>query len=222
MLTVLIVATGIALGASPVRLGLAWSAWQAPLPFGMAMAVSTTVSFLANRRRAREPEEALVLRRVASELKAGKSLRMALLAAAQGSSLDLRRAVRLGAAGRPLAEVAAVLAPSMKGGQAVAAAVRVAATTGGRVSEVFDRLAVMASEDAALRRERKVLTAQARLSAGIVGGFPLIFVAWQALSGGLARLIELGPVGIGVTVVGLGFLLSGIAVVAALLWKAER
>jgi Flp pilus assembly protein TadB len=110
----------------------------------------------------------------------------------------------------------------MKGGQAVAAAVRVAATTGGRVSEVFDRLAVMASEDAALRRERKVLTAQARLSAGIVGGFPLIFVAWQALSGGLARLIELGPVGIGVTVVGLGFLLSGIAVVAALLWKAER
>jgi tight adherence protein B len=222
MLTALIVATGLALGASPLRLVLAWSAWQAPMPFAMAMAASSATSFLAGRRRTREPEEAVVLRRAAAELKAGKSLRMALLAAAQGSSLDLGRAVRLGVAGRPLAEVAVALAPAMKGGQAVAAAVRVAATTGGRVSEVFDRLAVMASEEAALRRERRVLTAQARLSAGIVGGFPLVFVFWLALGGGLARLIELGPVGLWVTVVGLGFLLSGIVVVLALLWKAER
>jgi tight adherence protein B len=222
MLTALVFGLGLAAGVPPLRLVLLWAAWSQPVPLGMAVALITTLSWWRRRSQLVEPEEAIFLRTLAAELRAGQSLRLALLETARRSALDLREVVRTAATGRPLAEVGAALASRLEGGETISLALRVAAGTGGRASDIFDRLAVLATEEVGLRRERRALSAQARLSAAIVGGFPLLFLAWQLWRGSLAALFALGPLGIGVAAAGLALLLLGSAMVGLILRRAER
>jgi tight adherence protein B len=159
---------------------------------------------------------------VAAELRAGRALRVALVEAAARSGLDLKETIRLALAGRPMPEVAHSLQRHLEDGRTVALAVKVASATGGRVSEVFDRLAVLAAEAEAMRRERRALSAQARLSSLIVGGFPLVYLLWQLLGGGWARLVASGPLGRASLVLGLVLLGLGAVAVALMLLRAER
>ena len=78
--------------------------------------------------------------------------------------------------------------------QAIATAVRVAAMTGGSAVPVFESLAADAADEAALARERRELTVQARLSIAVVAGFP-IAVLW--LPGHIRTGDGAGPSGSG-------------------------
>jgi tight adherence protein B len=98
-------------------------------------------------------------------------------------------------------------------GRLFAAALAVAARAGGRAATVFDRLALRATDEAAIARERATATAQVRLSAWIVGGLPLVAIAFAAASGRLEALVASGPFGVVALVVGLTLVGSGLAVV---------
>jgi len=167
--------------------------------------------------------EARFLAGIASELRAGASLRGAFEAAAQRApELQLEPLVRLSLAGVPISQLAAGVSDLLlQNGRAAAAAMRIAGETGGKTAVMFGSLAQVAAEDRALYRELRAATAQAKISSLIVGGMPVGFLTWQAFTG---RLVQLASSGIGVTilVIGLTLLAGGAAVVGMLLRGAVR
>jgi Flp pilus assembly protein TadB len=222
MLTSLVV--GLALGgALPLQRGLLLAlAWQNPA-FACLPVVAGCVGAILQKRRA--PAGGLVAafhRTVAAELRAGRSLRLALAGACRSiPELNLVLVARLAEAGRPLEEVAARLALDQRLLPA-STAVRVAGMTGGSVAVVFDALTAEAVDDEALRLEQRVLTVQARLSVAMVGGFPLVFLAGQLFSGQLSSLIARGPVGAGLVAIGVALISSGLLVVVWLIRRARK
>lgn len=181
---------------------------------------SLVVLFKGDRRRS----DVVYLQGVAAELRSGASLRQSLVDAAERvPHLDVGAAVRAAAAGRPLADVArrvgAVLGSS---GPLAAAAIEVAAAGGGAVAATFDGLAMLAAEEAELAGERRAATAQATLSAVIVGGLPIAYLVYAISTGRLAALLSLGSIGTGIVGVGVGLLGVGLAAVAVMLRRASR
>jgi Flp pilus assembly protein TadB len=191
--------------------------WAIPA-LGLAVVRSRKVA-----DRTSHPElVAAFLRSVAAELRAGRSLRVALVDSARlDPRLELARIVRLAAAGRPMERVADEMAacPGMSG---IATALRVAAMTGGSAVPVFESLAVDATDEAALARERRELTVQARLSIAVVAGFPIAVLCYQLSSGQALALIRQGPAGVGLLVVGVTLLGLGLGTVAILMKRARR
>ncbi|MGH8875038.1 MAG: type II secretion system F family protein, partial [Acidimicrobiia bacterium] len=178
----------------------------------------------AGGRRRPGGEEAAYLHGVAAELRGGASWRAALVAAAdRAPALSLHRLVRLAAAGRPSDEVAGALAGALPrlGGPA-AVAVRTTAATGGRVAAVFEGLALLALEEDDLRRERRAATAQARLSALVVGGLPLVYLAHRALTGRMVSPPGGGSAELALLVTGLVLIGLGLGAIGLLLRRAER
>lgn len=177
----------------------------------------------ANRdRRSRHDLVASFLRTVAAELRAGRSLRSSLIAAiGVVPELDLAMVARSASAGRPLEEAAGILA-ALPGFGAAAAAIRVAARTGGSVVSIFDALTAEEVDEASLEREHRTLTAQARLSVTLVAGFPLVVLGYQVVSGDAVALLSHGVVGVGIVIVGGGLLLAGLCSVWMLLRGARR
>lgn len=167
--------------------------------------------------------EARFLAGLASELRAGAALRGAFAAAAdRAPELDLGPLVRLGSAGAPLADLGVELAGRLAhNGPAVAAALRVAAETGGRTAAMFESLAQVAAEDRVLHRELRAATAQAKVSSLVVGGMPVLFLVWQALTGRLGTLAS-SAIGVSILVIGLGLLGSGALSVGIMLRSATR
>ena len=193
-----------------------------PLAALPLMAVAVVRSRKLADRTPRPEVAAAFLRSVASELRAGRSLRMALVECARlDRRLGLARVVRVAAAGRPMEQVADEVAacPGMSG---LATALRVAAMTGGSAVPVFESLAVDAADEAGLARERRELTVQARLSIAVVAGFPIAVFCYQLISGQAMDLVRQGPLGVGLLTIGVGLLGLGLGTVAILLRKARR
>ena len=166
---------------------------------------------IRSRHRRSQLDEHQFYAAVHAEMRGGASLRRALADAAAGhDAAELRAVRRAASSGAPIAGIAAGLRSLPGSGDRAAVAVRVAARSGGMAADVFLRLADRASEDAELARQRRVLTTQARMSALIVGGLPL---AWLAL-GGVGRihtLVEHG--GLPIVAIGLGMEAIGVALV---------
>ncbi|NQV07473.1 hypothetical protein HQ535_13065, partial [bacterium] len=82
-------------------------------------------------------------------------------------------------------------------------------------------LAVRAADHGRLNRERRALTAQAKASAAVVGGAPVLLAAAAALTGRFGSLMEsaAGPVILGV---GVGLQAVGMAVVWSMVRRATR
>jgi Flp pilus assembly protein TadB len=221
MVTGLILA-GVIAGHLPVLPGLALAtAWGHPLLIGPALAAA---GWLARRGTggSGEPPEVTFHRVLASELRAGLSPRQALAAACGAApGLELEGVQRLAEAGRPLEEAAQRLAGQRRLRPA-AAALAVAARTGGSVAAMFDALTAEAVDEERLRLERRSLTVQARLSVAIVGGFPLLFLIGQIATGSLKKVLALGAVGAVIVGVGVGLLVAGLTTVGWLLRKARR
>jgi tight adherence protein B len=221
--------TGVVLAALALLAGAPWQ-----LVALLVLAVRLPVVFLAGvagwtmwrRRRpadAGASAEADLLRGMAAELAAGASLRGALVAASdRAPRLDLQRAVRLAEAGFPAGDVGAALRDALPhNGRLVAPAFRLAAETGGRASGIMTTLAARADDIGTLARERRALTAQARLSAWIVGGAPLLVLGALAAAGRLGPLAA-DPAGRIVLVLGIAFEGAGVAAVAVMLRRAGR
>ncbi len=177
------------------------------------------------RRRAGRDDDAgaMLFRAMAAELRAGATLRAALEAgAATVPGVDLRSARRVAQSGASMDEVAAELSTALPSdGRLAGAALRLVAGSGGRAASVLDQLAAQAASRAALAREQRALTAQARLSALLVGAGPAL-LGVVLLAGGRGRdLAAAGSLGLGVLGVGLALQIAGLIVVAAILrWAA--
>jgi tight adherence protein B len=168
-------------------------------------------------------DEADFLRGVTAELAGGASLRAAVVAAAdRNPDLELRRTVRLAQAGFSADRIGAELAGALPcNGRAAASAFRLAATTGGETAGIMTTLAARADEVGALARERRALTAQARLSAWVVGGAPLVLLGVLAVAGRLGGLVG-DPVGRMVLGVGLALELAGALAVVLMVRRSRR
>ncbi len=204
-----------------VSAGLLMLTWVEP---GGAAPLLALMALVARRRHRHQEEPSLVAfhRSLAAELRAGLSLRMALVVACRAvPGAEMVAIARLAAAGRPLEEVAGALRAADRRLRATAGAVRVAAATGGSTVRIFDALTAEAADEEALGREQRSLTVQARLSVAIVGGFPLLTLAWQVISGELARVVAMGPAGMVMVVLGSTLLLAGLGSVILLMRRPQ-
>lgn len=223
MVIALGLAVGLVVGAPlPALAMLGLAAWQ-PVWF-----LAAVVIWVLLGRRSTGTEEGVAegafLRAVSAELRAGSSLRHALGAAAdRAPGLSLQQTVRLAASGQPLEAVADSLEVALpRLGGLTAAATRAAGRTGGRAADVFEGLALIVQEELELVRERRAATAQARFSAVIVAGIPLLYLAYAGVTGKLAVLVAAGTVGVVLLGVGFVLLLGGTLAIWSMVRKAEQ
>jgi Flp pilus assembly protein TadB len=223
VLTAVVLAAALAAGAPVPFVAIAAVAVWRPLWF---LAFAATWGIVARRKRSpSDPaeSEAAFLRAVAAELRSGASLRRALVDAAGATPPQgLTAALRSAAAGRPMDEVADRMRPALPvNGSAAAAAIRVGATTGAATAAAFGVLAARAGEMADEARERRALTAQARLSALLVGVVPMGFaVVMLAVRGD--DFAAAGTAGVVLAATGLALDGAGLVTVWAMLRRAER
>ena len=223
MLTGLLLAGAVAAGAHPVVIGIALVAVVEPRLLITGLVVWAIYHAVRRSRNTSAESEAAFLRALTAELKGGASLRVALADAAIDTPLELDHAARMARAGLPMERIGAVLQHELPhNGVATAAAVELSAWSGARVATVFEGLAERASDAAELRREQRAATAQARLSAFVVGLAPLVFTGMILAGGGMQALKGAGPAGR--VVMGAGLLLEvvGLAVVALMMRGAGR
>lgn len=195
--------------------------WQEPLVAAPVLAVATVKVLLASRRELYSEQVAGWLRTAAAELRAGMSLRSSLVAAVSTyPELGLDQVARLAAAGRPMAEVGASVA-RVDGLEAASIVLEITSFTGGAVAPVLEALAAEAADEAGLIAERRSLTVAARWSIGLVAGFPLLVLLIQIGRGEVTRMLQGGFVSTAVVVIGIGFLVAGIATAAILMRKAQ-
>jgi Flp pilus assembly protein TadB len=222
MLTVVVLAAAIVLGAHPAAIGLAALAVVEPRLVLFGAAIWGVYHLTQRRRGSGADTEAAFLRALAAELRGGTTLRVALADAADRVPLGLERAGRLARAGAPMDRIAPLLSERLAhNGVAAAAAFEMSAWSGARTAAVFEGLAERANEAAELEREQRVATTQARLSAWVVGLAPLVFTAAVLAGGGWAGLQRAGSTGFIIVGIGLSLELAGLAVVALILRRAS-
>ncbi len=225
MLTAVLLAGGLALGVPPVIIAIAAVAAIEPRLVLVGAAIWGVVAAVQRRSPRVTPDsEATLFRAMAAELRSGASLRSALAEAAHRvPQIQLGRPVRYAEAGMQMAEIAEAVETQLpENGRLAAAAFRLSDWSGARVADTFDGLAERAAATAELARERRAATAQARLSAVIVGVAPLVFTALLVATGRGAGLLEHGSLGWLVLGVGLGLETVGLVTVAVIVRRAER
>lgn len=175
----------------------------------------------ARRSRPAHDAEVLLLVRIAAELRAGSTLRAAVIHV--GDSGDLAQAKLQAEAGRPMPQVLEAIAPALgRYGAITAAALRMASATGGSVAPVVEQLVtqVMALDE--IERERRAAMAPVLLQAVIVGGVPLVTLVAMVLSGRLVGIVAQGPWHAGMVVVGVMLVLVGAGLVARIAVRSSR
>lgn len=170
------------------------------------------------RSRSAPLDEAAWLGAVASELRAGASVRSAIVnAATAASDHAVVRAQRLAQAGAPMEEIAVAVQELPENGRRLAAALQVVGRSGGRSAQVFDGLADRAVEAVRRSRERRALTTQVRLSAIVVAGLPLLSL-FLGGAGRIGRLVTSGSAGATLAAIGAGMQIVGVVAV----WRMAR
>jgi len=218
--TTVLIALGVLTGLPPPALvALVVARWQ---PILGLIALGAAAAF----GRGNDPKagaEQLFLLAVAAELRAGASLRAALHAAAlRAPGLDTFMLRRRLVSGQPLEGVGDLLVEVMpRHGALTAAAVGVAAGTGGQIAGTFERLALLAAEEDELGREERSATAAPRVSALLVGGLPLAWLAWLATTGRFSAQFSGSGLTAWMAGAGLALLAVGFLVIWSLLRRVE-
>ncbi len=166
--------------------------------------------------RAKPVDPAEYFDTVGRELRRGSSLRHALAIPVPGSRL-----ARLALTGQPIDLVSAEVVTMLRlTDELPIAGIRLASRTGAPASRVFGRLAEEARAAKQHQRDRAAATAQARLSAAVVGLVPPGLGMAILASGGGRHLAQPGPARTAV-LFGVGLQLLGLAVIGVLL-RLER
>ena len=153
---------------------------------------------------------------VSAELRRGASLRVALASTAPGS-----RMARLALSGQPMEAVVGELAELWNVDDALLRPGTLLAAIGGApAAELFDRLADRARAATRLAHRRVVLTAQARMSAVIVGLLPLV-IGLLVLATRSGELLTT-PAARWAVALGMSLHLAGVASVAWFLRRSLR
>jgi tight adherence protein B len=153
----------------------------------VALALPTIV-LLMHERRARRIAVAVpeTLERVASELRAGGTVVTAVAALGAGDTplaADMARVdtrLRLGAS---VSEALAGWSSERRaaGVDASAGALAMCSSVGGRAADALEGLASSLRDRLAVMAEARAQSAQARMSAFVVGGAPIAYIAWSAM-----------------------------------------
>jgi len=179
-------ATAIGVGAV---LGFAFGGPAAGLGGALAALLGgPSVVWSLRHREARQIAAAVpeMLERVASELRAGGTISTAIAAIGHGESalaVDCARVDRRVRFGATLTDALRGWSQERVavGVDAAAGALAMCATIGGRSADALDGLATSLRDRLAVAAEADALSAQARLSALVVGGGPVAYLAWSAL-----------------------------------------
>jgi tight adherence protein B len=184
----------------------------------IAAGIGAPIALLCARgRRARMIEGAvpITIERVASELRAGGTIATGVNGIARGDSVLAADFARIDARlqlGAPM--VAALRAWTGErdawGVDVAAGALAMCTTVGGRAADALDSVAASLRDRGAVAAEARALSSQARLSAFVVGGTPLLYLAWSALIDRSSLDTLLGtPTGRVCVLVGLGLEVVG-------------
>ncbi len=170
------------------------------------------------RQRTDPFEEVVFLQALAAELRAGHSVRQAIVRGAERvPALALDRVARLAAAGRPMEEVADELECGLpESGALGGAAIRIGAECGGRIAAVFSMLAGIQSDVIDLRREVHSATATVRASAFVVGGLPVAGLVFATTTERLSEILSAGPSGVILVTTGAALLMLGAGSILAM------
>ena len=202
-----LVAAGIALRPRRFWEPLALAA-AVLLPWWASLACLGVATWMALRAHRTEPfQEVAYLQAVSAELRAGRSLRHALVeACVRAPGLDLAYLARLARSGRPMGEVADAASSALPGtGRLAAAAMRIGAESGGQVASAFATLSGIQADRIELARETRAAGATARASVAVLTAVPVCGLAVALTTGSLSDLMALGR--IGPILVGVGSLL---------------
>jgi tight adherence protein B len=225
VLTAVLLGIGVAAGVHPAALAIGTVAILEPRLVLAGAGVWAIVSALRRRTRPIAPDdEATYFRALAAELRAGASLRRALGEAAHRvPAVSFDRPVRFALAGAPMGDIAAMVEERFPAnGRLAAAAFRLSDWSGARVADTFEGLADRAAGAAELIRERRAATAQARLSAIVVGVAPVVLALLLFASGHATGFALHGAVGLVMLGAGLTLEIAGLLVVALIVRRAER
>jgi len=213
MMAVVVIAVAFALGVDPRRLALIAGVLYLP----MVVAVVIALHWL----RARPDETngpSLFCVGVASELRAGASLRDALTTAATSVGLA---PIPTGT-NAPMTEVAAHVAGQLPSiGQELELTVVAASRSGSDSAALFEEIGSLAIAQSEIRREIRVATAPGRATALVLVGAPLIYLVGQLGSGGLAGLVASQEQRL-VATLGLALFVTGLVAAGFVLWRAAR
>ena len=153
-----------------------------------ALIAGPTFVYARKNRRARYVTAAIpgVVDGIAGELRAGGTIATAIRSIAFGDSTlagDFQRVVARVEIGAPLDEAlrAWVRERPIAGVDALAGALAVCTRTGGPAADAFDALASALRDRLAVIAEAHALSAQARLSAIVIGVAPIAYLAWSTL-----------------------------------------
>ena len=127
-----------------------------------------------------------MLERIASELRAGGTINSGIVAIAKSESAlapDFERVDARARLGAPFVDALRDWSDerSAPGVDAAAGALAMCTTVGGRSADALDGLATSLRDRLAVSAEADALSAQARMSAVVVGGGPVAYLAWSAL-----------------------------------------
>lgn len=222
MVTVVAAAVALAAGVPALHVGAALLVMTSPQLFLVASAGWAVWSRL---RPAPPPAaESEVLRLLAAELRSGSSLPMAVASADRRFPVvGLQRAARLAVAGTPDDVFGAALAERLHmNGALVGRAIAVGSRTGAPLAGLLERLAAHADHQAELGRELRAVTAQARLSALVVGGGPLAFTGILLAAGAVDAPWTVSGAAAVMTVTGVLLQATGLGAVWLLIRRHTR
>lgn len=215
MIATVALAVAFAMGVDLRRIALLAGVVHLPL----AVAALVALHWLRARPQ-HEASPAIFCESVASELRAGATLRDALATAATsvGSSPAW--------AGPPfspsMAEVAARVSEEYP---AIAEELRLtiiaASRSGSDAAALFDEIGTLAIAQTEVRQEVRVATAPGRATALVLLGAPLIYLITQLGSGELGRLLVSSEQRV-VALIGLGLFSLGLAWACLVLWRGSR
>lgn len=215
MIIALVLAVTFATGVDARRLVLLGVAVHLPL-----VAAGLIALHWYRERADHSSDPALFCEGVASELRAGATLRDALTTSAVSVGAITPSVGEAG--GLSASEVAAEVAETMPSiAREIEHTVIAAGRSGSDAATLFDEIGSLAIAQAEIRREVKMATAPGVATALVLVGAPVVYLIGQLESGGLAEHVS-SPQQRVVTLLGLGLFSIGLGLACLVLWRASR
>lgn len=213
MIDALAIAFAVGAGIGWPRVALIAAAMYWPLPtLGLIALVRAKVGV-------KRPSAVGFCDGVSAELRAGSSLRSAVVAsAAAAGAEDAARAGRTGAPIEDVARLTGAVFPDV--GEEIALVVRELAFSGSGGADLFDELGSLALAKQEVAREVRIASAPARATAALFVGGPSLYLLAQARSGSLSALLA-SPGQRFAAVAGLSLFFAGLAMALVILWRAR-